>query len=128
MLRARDTDTLSVQYIDDSSGSKAWTERLRTTVEAYPPGTMSSGGTERTRAGVITSADMIAVTSDRQANDIVAGEDHALLDPADAGESPTAFVVERVRDLPGRYRTTSEWEIHLTDLEGGSLDNYDYTA
>lgn len=127
-LRQRDTHTLTVYALTDSgetnldgSPKQGWSEQASLTVEAFPPGTMSSTGTTRTLAGVQTEQDMVAVTTDAAA-DTLTGGDHAVLTRA-SGEAD-AFLVDYISALPGRYRTPEEWEIGLSLTDGTSPSDY----
>lgn len=87
-----------------------WVLQWDTPVEAYQPSMQSAGGTDRTRGGLVTDADLVCHTSDPGVRDIDAGDDHCVvIDPFD---DATAYVIDRVRPLIGRYGVPDEWELH----------------
>lgn len=130
-MRQRTTHTLTVyESVEsatetDSLGDPLddWAERASLPVEAYPPSTVSSGGSARTRAGIVTDADMVALAKDPAADEIDVGADHAVLDRAGDAVAE-AYVVEHVRALTGRGATPETWEIHLAKTAAGSPEDY----
>ena len=129
-MRQRHTHTLTVyESVEsdetDSLGDPldAWSERLSVPVEAYPPGTLSSGGSSRTGAGIITDSDMVAMAKDPAADAIAPGADHAVLERA-TDTTAEAYVVERVRALTGRGAAPETWEIHLAETAAGTPEDY----
>lgn len=98
-------------------------------VDAYHPPQQGAGGSDRTRGGVVTDADMVALAPPRTAADIDVGNDRAVLVPlAPVSGTPddhaTAYVIERIRELFGRYASVDAAELHLGREEGADVSQY----
>lgn len=130
-MRRRHTHTLTVyESVEsdtetDSLGDPLddWSERLSIQIEAYPPSTVTSGGATRTRAGIVTDADMVALTENPAADGIDPGTDHAVLERT-TDATADAYVVNHIRALSGRGAAPETWEIHLSLAAAGSPEDY----